>query len=183
MAADTCYTPPSRLFITSLSAPAQTASTRCATTWSQHNRIPRTVRYYIAPHRATTNRSTHRAFPGNRPHRADLLTCSLTGSPRLPGQQATQGRLAHLQPHRTSAQRRTTSCPGHSPAATLDHCASSPTDYPGTQMPVAGRQLHTAPDLRLLPLYRISTTPSFQPTRPLPGAVQQVSTILHEGVM
>jgi hypothetical protein len=184
MAADACSTPAGRLFLTSLSAPAQTASTRCATTRSQHNGIPRNVRYYIAPHRPTTNRSTYRAFPDNRSRRADPLTCSLTGSPRLPGQQATQGRLAHLQPRRTSAQRRTSSCPGHthSPAATSDHCASSPTDYPGTQMPVAGRQHHTPPDLRPPP-YGISTIPSSRPTHPLPGAVQHASTILREGVM
>jgi hypothetical protein len=123
-----------------------------------------------------------RTPPDNRTRRADPLTCSLAGSPHPSGQQATQGRLAYLQLRRISAQRQTTSCPGHthSPAATPDHCATSPTDYPGTQMPVAGRQRYTAPDLRPPP-YGINTTPSFRPSHPLPGAVQRVSTILRGG--
>ena len=258
MAADACSTPPGRLFITSLSAPAQMASTRfpnvktigsstptddhfaefpdlhasressgrCATTRSQHTGTARNVRYYIAPHRPTTNRSTHRASPENRPRRAYPLTCSLVGSPHPSGQQATQGRPAHLQPRRISrlsgqqvAQANSLTCSlagplrnagqpaaqdTHSPAATPDHCASSPTDYPGTQMPVAGRQRHTAPDLRPPPHWigkkPSSTSPAdnaarttakptnhadhpLRPTRPLPGAVQRVSIILREGVM
>jgi hypothetical protein len=56
------------------------------------------------PQRPTTNRSTHRASPDNRPRTADPLTCSLTGPPQPSGQQVTRGRLAHLQPRRTSAQ-------------------------------------------------------------------------------
>ena len=181
--------------------------------------------YYIAPYRPTTNRSTHRASPDNRPRRVDPLICSLGGSPHPSGQQAMQGIPAHLQPRRISrlsgqqvAQVKSLTCSltgplrnagqqaaqdTHSPATKPDHCASSPTDYPGTQMPVAGRQLHTAPDLRPPP-HMIGTPSSispadnaarttaeptshadhpFRPTRPLPGAVQRVSTILREGVM
>jgi hypothetical protein len=79
--------------------------------------------------------------------RADSRAHSLAGSSRFSGQQAAQGGLTRPQPRRTSAQRRTTSCPGRiARSFTGSLCASSPTDYLGTQMPVAGHQQHTAPD-------------------------------------
>jgi hypothetical protein len=146
---------------------------------------------------------------------------------RLSGQQATQGRTAHLQPHRISAPLRTTGHAGQtcSPAASPYPCVTPDNQLPrthslacsytrllrifadrlpGTQMPVAGGQRHTAPDFRPPP-HGIGTTPSstnpsdnaqrttaeptshadhpFRPTRPLPDAVQRVSTILREAVM
>jgi len=101
------------------------------------------------------------ASPDKRLSRTDSLACSLTESPRLSGQEAAQDGLTRLQPYRISTPLRTRGCPGrtHSPAASPDlHAspdnrlprtvtlacsstgslgASSPTDYPGTQTPVA----------------------------------------------
>ena len=96
-------------------------------------------------------------------------THSPATTPDLSRQEATQDGLTRLQPRWISMPLWTTCCPGrnHSPAASPDlHAspdsqlprtdslvysstrtpASSPTNYPGTQMPVAGRQRHIAPD-------------------------------------
>jgi hypothetical protein len=99
---------------TSLSAPAQTASTWFPSVKTIGSSTPtddlfagfsdltrpsgvqRTVRHNTILH-STTPTHLQQEYP-----------------PHLSGQQATQGRLAHLQPRRTSAQRRTTSRPGHS---------------------------------------------------------------------
>ena len=168
MVANAFSTPTGRLFITSLSAPAQTASTRfpsvksigsstptdnlfaefpdlhapressgqCATTRSQHNGIPCNVRYYIAPHRPTINRSTHRASPDTTPCRADPLTCSLARSHACP-----DNRL----PRQT-----------HSPATSPDLCATPDNQLPRT---LTRLQLHrTTAQLRRL----TTTAPSWQ---------------------
>ena len=121
---------------------------------------------------------------GQQVAQANSLTCNLAGPLCNAGQPAAQDT--------------------HSPAATPDHCATPPTDYHGTQLAVAGRQSQTAPVLRP-PSHGIGMTPSstsladnavritaeptshadhpFRKTRPLPGVVQRISTILREGVM
>jgi hypothetical protein len=79
--------------------------------------------------------------------RADSLAHSLSGSSRFSVQQDVRCELTRPQPRRTSAQRRTTSCPERIACSfTGSLCASSPSDYPGTLTPVAGRQQHTVPD-------------------------------------
>ena len=209
--------------VTSLSAPAQTASTRFPERknhWEQHTNgrpirrfprltrpsgVQRTVRHNTEPTQRDPPQCAvlHRTPPAH--HQQEY-------PPRLSGQQAMQGRPAHLQPRRISrlsgqqvAKANSLTCglagplrnagqpaaqDTHSPAATPNHCASSPTDYPSTQMPVAGRQRNTAPDLRPPP-HGIGTTPSstspvdnaartaakttshadqpFRPTRPSPA--------------
>ena len=97
---------------------------------------------------STGAKATHCASPDNRLHKTDSLACSHTGlfcaSPvnRLHMTDSLACRLAgHL---RNSGNQlpRTHSLAG---SFTGSICAYSPTDYPGTQMPVAGRR-HIAPD-------------------------------------
>jgi len=144
----------------------------------------------------------------------DSLPCSLAGSPRLSGQQAAQDGLTTLQPRQISTPLwTTTGCPGwtHYPAASSDLCttpdnwvpktdslacsstrplhASPPTDYSGTQMPVAGRQCHISPHHMAnrrteLARHRQPNTATHQHTsRIIHFPVHRLSPLLHRGVM
>jgi hypothetical protein len=97
--------------------------------WSQHNNgILRKVRYDIPLHQPTTNRSKSNPRHLSRQLAAQGRLAHL--QPRrtslcLSGQQAAQDRLTRLQPCQISVQLQTASCPGwtHLPAAPLDHSA------------------------------------------------------------
>ena len=142
-------------------------------------------------HRADSLACSHtgplRGSPDNRLPRKESFACSLAGSPCISGQQAAQDGLTRLQPRRISMPLRTTGCPGrtHLPSASPDLCttpdsqqprmdslacsstgtpASSPTDYLGTQTPVAGRTdpaRHRQPNTATLQHTGRKSTPRF----------------------
>jgi hypothetical protein len=120
-------------------------------------RRPITNRCKCNPKRFSRKSAAQEGLTRLQPHRT---------SPRLSGHQA--ARKHRLQPRRISTSLRTRGYPGHiagcrpelcltpenqltrtdslASSSNGPRCASSPTEYPGTQTPVAGRHRHNAPD-------------------------------------
>ena len=98
---------------------------------------------------STGAKATHGASLDNWLHRTDSLACSYNGllrpSPdiRLPRQTHSPAPSPDLCATPDNQLPRTDSLTG---SFTRSTCASSPINYPGTQMPVASRQQHIAPD-------------------------------------
>jgi hypothetical protein len=104
---------------------------------SLDNRLPRT--HCLQPRQISTPLWTT-GCPGH-------ITCSLAGSLRLSRQQAAQDTSPAASPDLcTTPDNQLPRMDSLACSSTGPLCASLPTDYPGTQMPVAGRQRHIVPD-------------------------------------